>query len=419
MNPLEKSSSEDRLMIDSEQGGVRSPLSERVRSLRLPEQTVGTGASSQKLPWFLCAALAIAVILLGYHVLKSQSGSGNANSGTATPASGAQSTQSAASAPSPDGEIVLESKGYIIPAHQILISPKVTGMIVSLHVQEGQRVTKEAVLARLESVDYEAELNRAKATLALAKERLRELENGNRPEEIQQARAELAEAEAQRVQLEAEWKRAQDLIKSNALPASDFEISESKYYAMVRRLERLRFALKLMEEGARKERRDAARAEVKQAEADVTKAQWRLDNCTIRAPITGTILKKNAEEGNIVNPIAFNGSYSICEMADLSDLEVDLTIQERDVSRVSKGQRCKVRAEAYPDRVYEGVVSRLMPIADRAKGAIPVRVKLTVPAEEEGVYLKPEMGATVSFFQVAEGQKAGAGKTASETRASQ
>ena len=50
------------------------------------------------------------------------------------------------------------------------------------------------------------------------------------------------------------------------------------------------------------------------------------------------------------------------------------------------------------ERVYEGEVSRLMPIADRAKGAVPVRVKITVPREEEGVYLKPEMGALVSFL---------------------
>lgn len=399
MEPVEKSRSEVRLVIDDE-SGVRSPLSERVRSLRLPDQGVAVGPSSSRLPWFLCAVLAIAVLLLGYHVLKSQSLSESPMAGTTKPSLGSESSPSATPSPTAEGEIVLESKGYIIPAHQILISPKVTGMIVSLHVQEGQRVTKGAVLARLESVDYDAEVNRAKATLALARQRLRELENGNRPEEIQQARAELAEAEAQLIQLEAEWKRAQGLVKSNALPASDFEISESKYRAMLRRVERLRFALKLMEDGARIERREAARAEVQQAEADLAKAQWRLDNCTIRAPITGTILKKNAEEGNIVNPIAFNGSYSICEMADLSDLEVDLTIQERDVARVSKGQKCKVWAEAYPDRVYQGVVSRLMPIADRAKGAIPVRVKLTIPTEEEGIYLKPEMGANVSFFRV-------------------
>jgi multidrug resistance efflux pump len=167
---------------------------------------------------------------------------------------------------------------------------------------------------------------------------------------------------------------------------------------MLRRIQRLKLGLKLMQDGPRKERVEAARAEMRQAEADAVKSKWRLDNCQIRAPITGTILKKNAEEGNIVNPVAFNGSFSVCDMADLSDLEVDLTIQERDISRVFKGQKCKVRAEAYPDRVYDGVVSRLMPIADRAKGAVPVRVKLSVPADEEGVYLKPEMGAIVSFL---------------------
>ena len=153
-----------------------------------------------------------------------------------------------------------------------------------------------------------------------------------------------------------------------------------------------------MEEGARVERRELAKAEVKQAQADLSKAAWRLDNCTIRSPISGTILKKNAEEGNIVNPIAFNGSFSVCEMADLADLEVDLTIQERDISKVFQGQRCKVRANAYQDRVYEGYVSRLMPIADRAKGAVPVRVKVSVPTEEEGVYLKPDMSCVVSFY---------------------
>jgi hypothetical protein len=85
-------------------------------------------------------------------------------------------------------------------------------------------------------------------------------------------------------------------------------------------------------------------------------------------------------------------------MADLSNLEVDLSIQERDIARVFRDQRCIVRAEAYPERAYSGVVSRLMPIADRAKGAVSVRVKIRIPAAEEGVYLKPEMGAVVTFY---------------------
>jgi multidrug resistance efflux pump len=168
---------------------------------------------------------------------------------------------------------------------------------------------------------------------------------------------------------------------------------------MVRRVERLTSAFNLMKIGPRQEKIDAAKAEVALAQADFDKAQWRFDNCIVKAPVSGTILKKNAEEGNIVNPIVFQGSYSICTMANLADLEVDLYIQERDVANVFVGQRCKVHTEAYPDRIYNGSVSRLMPIADRAKGAIPVRVKLEIPAEEEGVYLKPEMGAIVSFYK--------------------
>ena len=178
----------------------------------------------------------------------------------------------------------------------------------------------------------------------------------------------------------------------------DYELAESKYLAQIQRVERLKFAHKLMQLGPRQERVDVAKAELAQVEADVVKAEWRLGNCTIRAPITGTILKKNAEEGNIVNPIAFNGSFSLCDMADLSDLEVDLNVQERDIALVKVGQKCRVRAEAYHDRVYDGYVDRLMPIADRAKGAVPVRVKISVPPEEEGVYLKPEMGAIVTFL---------------------
>ena len=251
-----------------------------------------------------------------------------------------------AAAESASGEFALESKGYVIPAHQILVSPKVSGMIVKMRITESQRVVKNEILAELEDIDYRADWERAKANLA-------------------QSRARLARCVL-------DLSRAKELLPKNAISQSDYDLALGAH--------------------------DEAAATVKLAEAELAKAKWMLDNCIIRAPISGTILKKNAEEGSLVNPIALQGFYSLCEMADLADLEVDLTIQERDISRIFKGQKCKIRAEAFPDRVYEGYVSRLMPTADRAKGAIPVRVKVTVPASEEGVYLKPEMGAMVSFL---------------------
>jgi len=180
--------------------------------------------------------------------------------------------------------------------------------------------------------------------------------------------------------------------------ARDVEIAEAAARSQERKVARLRLVYRVML-GPRKERIAAARAEVKQAQADLDKAKWRLDNCVIRAPTTATILTKKTEQWNIVNPVAFNVSASICEMADLTQLEVDLTIQERDIGKIFKGQKCRIRPDAATDKTYEGAVSRLMPIADRSKGTISVRVRVSVPREEEGLYLRPEGAALVSFLR--------------------
>jgi multidrug resistance efflux pump len=397
----------------------KANLRERVQSLRLPDDELSS-TSGRRWLWLLLVCIAAGGGYVAYKSLavredqptpiavspSAGSTSKAANSNTATvattgstaqPPKAAQTSDSAAVASS--GEIAHESKGYIIAAHQILVSPKVPGMLTMLKIEEGQRVKKDDVLAQLETTDYDADYQRAEASVAIAQQRLLELENGNRKEEIAQAQAELQEAQAQRTQLYAEWQRITQLRKSGVATQSEYDLAEANFKANDRRVERLQKGYDLMIEGPRKERIDAARGDLALAKAELAKSKWRLDNCTIKAPISGTILIKRAEEGNIVNPIVMNGSYSLCEMADLSDLEVELKIQERDVSKIFKGQKCQVRAEAWPDRVYQGYVSRLMPIADRGQGAVPVRVKISVPPAEEGVYLKPEMGAVVTFFK--------------------
>jgi HlyD family secretion protein len=383
-------------LADPPQSDGENRLSERVRSLQLPPQIAEGHSFGHRLAWILCLLLACSTGWLAYLHFYAPT--------IAAPPVTAKSRTPLKTAPGPavtasSGNVVLEAKGYVIPAHQILVSPKVSGMVVKLWIIESQRVRKGDVLAELEDTEYRAERDRAKAFLESARHNLEELERGLRPEEIAQARAELAEAEAQLMQLEADYRRSKDLFVKRVHSQEQYDEALSKYHAMEQRVQRLKQALKLAEEGPRIERINIARAQVRQAEAELTKAQWRLDNCVIRAPISGTILKKNAEEGSLVNPIAMQGFYSLCEMADLSDLEVELMIQERDISRIFQKQRCKVKAEAYPDRTYEGVVSRQMPTADRAKGAVPVRVKVKVSADEEGVYLRPDMGAIVSFFR--------------------
>lgn len=387
-------------------GTLGSPLSDKVRSLRIAQPQSRGGGSA--LAWTLCLVLAGLSGWLGYLVYEKQREADEARA-MAAEAKPAESAARTSETTLGNGAVVHESKGYIVPTHKILVSPKVNGMVKYLRIQqpgqppqdgipleEGMHVREGDILAQLESTDYEADVARARAVLAATEFKL-DVERKNLPNEIERAEAELREASTSRDYLKTVVERNEKLAKTVAVSPNEIEKSKSEYDSAMHKVARLQQSLELVHD-PRVERILLVEAEVKQSRADLVKAEWRLGNCLIVAPVSGTILKKNVEEGNIVNPVAFNGSFSVCEMADLADLEVDLSIQERDISRVFAGQKCVVRAEAYPERAYEGVVSRLMPIADRAKGAIPVRVKVTVPADEEGVYLKPEMGAVVSFY---------------------
>jgi RND family efflux transporter MFP subunit len=327
-------------------------LSERVRSLRLPVQPAEHRGGGQRIAWVLCVLLCIALGVLAFLYFRHPFDSLIEKQAEPPKPAASQNAAAAPAEKASSGEFALQAKGYIITTHQILVSPKVSGMIVKLNIIESQRVKKSDVLAELEDTLYRAERDRAQANLMQAKAHL--------------------------TRCKSDHARAETLLPTKSMSQSDFDLSKSNL--------------------------EEALAAEKLAQAELDKAEWQLSNCIIRAPVSGTILKKNAEEGSLVNPIAMQGFFSLCEMADLSDLEVDLTIQERDISRIYKGQQCKIRAEAYPDRVYDGFVSRLMPTADRAKGAIPVRVKVNVPTEEEGVYLKPEMGALVSFLKNADAE---------------
>jgi HlyD family secretion protein len=391
--------------------GRPSSLSDRVRSLRLQEKSAPPPARRGWVPWTLCLLLAVtsgglAFFAFGQQPRKNAPEVKPPDAGS-SPAAASGSQDAIASS----GEVALERKGYVIPVHQILISPKVSGVIVDMNVydgrtgkpmgplEEGKRVKEGDVLAQLETTDYQADYDHARAVVNSSWQKFLELYTGNREEEIKQAKADLEEMEANRKQLKLDWERSVQLRPSRALAERDFEQAESLYVAMERRVEKMRQAYQLMLEGPRIEKIEAAWADVEQAEADLAKARWRLDNCRVLAPISGTILTKKAEIGNLVNPVAFAGSLNICEMANLADIEVDLTIEERDIAKIFANQQCKAYAEAYPNRIYTGRVSRLMPTADRAKSAIPVRVRLDVPQSEEGIYLKPDMGVVVSFLK--------------------
>jgi multidrug efflux pump subunit AcrA (membrane-fusion protein) len=123
-------------------------------------------------------------------------------------------------------------------------------------------------------------------------------------------------------------------------------------------------------------------------------------NCVVIAPIDGTILTKSADKGSLVSPMSFNVAAGICTMADLSKLEVEIEVPERQITHLKPGQDCLLQADADTNRGYRGVVDRVMPIADDTKNVVKVRIRAYLPKNEEpGAFLKPKMGVTTTVYE--------------------
>ncbi len=298
-------------------------------------------------------------------------------------------------------EIVLEGKGNIIPAHQIAVSPiDVAGRIKELYIEEGKRFVKGQLLATIDSTRFQADYQLALAQAASAKARYLEQEF-SRKLLIEQYEFEyqsnLRSMEKAKFVFETN-KRNHD---NRAHSISDVELMQSEKEMLSAQMMAYSAERKrdLIKGEARTQQIEALKQEWYSAEAKVNQAKWYLNNCQIVSPITGVILTKKAEQGNLINPVVGGVSTSLCEIADLSDLEVELDILERDIKKSFVGQKCIIRTDAYPERAYEGYVDRALPIANRSKGILPVRIKIIIPSnEEQGQYLKPEMNVTVAFL---------------------
>jgi multidrug resistance efflux pump len=358
----------------------------------------------------LCVVLLLTTIAFAYRAYRVGGPIGGGEGAARPTSSSTEQTTAATTTTASVGEVVLQVKGYVIPISLVQVSPKVGGQLIWINPNfaEGEKFKEGDELARLEKIEYQAEYDQALATWTAAKQRLEETRR-SQPEEIKQAEAEIDEQKQNAIQLRLDVDRNRRM--GTALASREMEQTKYSYEATLARIKRLEASLRMLKEGRQSFRLEASEQEAKQAKAQFDRAKWRYDNTTIRAPINGTILTKKAELGNMVNPSAFSSgiSASLCEMADLTKLEIDLSIQERDIASVKVGQPCVIMPEAYSSdkeflarhpQGYKGRVYRLMPTADRAKGAIPVRVRIDageIPDSEAGQYLRPELGAIVMF----------------------
>jgi HlyD family secretion protein len=157
-------------------------------------------------------------------------------------------------------------------------------------------------------------------------------------------------------------------------------------------------AFRLAQLGPRSEEVERARGDLLQAEGQMAYAKSQLDATVIRAPVSGTILERTAEKGELVTAQFASGAEggprgSVVALADLEDIQVELDIAQDDFAKLSPRQEGIVTLDAFKDRSYKGEIAEMSPEANRQKATVQVKVQILKPDS----YLRPEMNATVQF----------------------
>ncbi len=305
-----------------------------------------------------------------------------------------------ASAPSSDvGGVVLSASGYIVAHHKINLNSKVTGRVKWIGVEKGDKVKEGQVLVRLEDDEFRAQYEQARGAAENARAYLEELQNGSRPEEIQQAQHNLDEARATLADDKITLDRTRNLAAQGVLAKQALDDATAKFEADQQRVNSLDKGFQLAKLGPRKEEIDRARGALDQAQGQADYAKSLLDATVIRAPVTGTILERSAEKGELVTSgfasTAEGGPQGmVVSLADLNDLQVELDIAQDDFARLGPKQKGVVSVDAYPDLKWDGIIAEISPQANRAKATVQVKVQILNP----DAHLRPDMNATVKFL---------------------
>jgi RND family efflux transporter MFP subunit len=272
---------------------------------------------------------------------------------------------------------VLDASGYVVARRQATVSAKITGKVVVVAIEEGQRVERDQVIARLDDSNAEASVAQARA-------------------ELEQSKANLAAAEVAFANATPTFERSEKQFVRAVISAQNFDTAKASYDA------------------ARTGLTVAARA-VEVAEARVRLAERNLDDTVVRAPFAGIVTVKAAQEGEMVSPMSAGGGFTrtgIGTIVDMSSLEVEVDVSESFINRVAAKQPATVTLNAYPDWSVPAHVIAIIPTADRAKATVKVRVGFDI----DDARILPEMGARVAFLDPAERSDASAARTTAAPR---
>jgi ABC exporter DevB family membrane fusion protein len=250
--------------------------------------------------------------------------------------------------------VAAEGKVEAMPGFEVEIGSELNGRIERFFVNEGDTVKKGDLIASLENRDLKAKLRESETEVTVARARLNEVVSGSRTEEIRKAKAALEGAVADLHLASTEFERYERLYNQGMISETELEARKGSHKVALSHVKEAEEEKALLEKGPKDETVRLNEDLIKTAEARVDTFRKLLEKTLIKSPISGKVIRKYLEEGEMV------GDESILvAVADLETVRVNAEVDETDVGRIREGDPAEVTSDAYIGTVFKGEIKEI------------------------------------------------------------
>lgn len=300
---------------------------------------------------------------------------------------------------SPKANGALTTSGAI-SATEVQVAAEVAGKVSTVAVDEGQQIKQGDAVATLDAGALEIMVRQAQAALQMAQSKLAEAKAGPRTAQVEQVDAVVRQAQSAVDGAQKAYDNLQQALDKKAATQAQVDAAQTQLNVAQAGLDGARAQASLVKQGATTEQLKQLQAAVDQAQAAFDLAQLNLQRATVKAPVTGSVLRRLVEPGAMVGP-----GTPVATLADLSDLWLQVYVPEDQLAAVKLGTQAQVSVDAYPGRTFRAEVSYISDTAEftprnvqtkeeRATTVYAVKLKLL---DGLGGELKPGMPADVTF----------------------
>jgi len=274
------------------------------------------------------------------------------------------------------------ASGHVEAPHRVDIGTQITGAVAQVPVAEGQTVKAGQTLIELDSLELKAAAQQADAAVAQAMARVRQLREVQQPvaqQGLRQAQVTLDNARAQ-------FKRQQDLFNQGFIGQAALDEARKSVDLADAQLRTARAQLATTAPSGS----DSAVAEtaLAQARASADVARARLANTTLHAPVDGTLISRDVERGDVVQP-----GKVLMVLSPAGATELVVQIDEKNLNLLTLGQHARASADAYPDERFVAELAYINPGVDAQRGSVEVKLRVASPP----AYLRQDMTVSVDI----------------------